>query len=70
MRTVDLVAIGSLFQPLEDAIHEHGRDPCSVLERELLALLCRFGGLNMPNPTTLCEFQFSASKRSVDHWPH
>ena len=44
MRTVDLV--GSLFQPLEDTIHKHfipaltGRDPCSELERELLALPC------------------------------
>ena len=67
MRTVDMV--GSLFQPLEDTIHKHfipaltGRDPCSELERELLALPCRFGGLNIPNPTTLCEFQFSASKK-------
>ena len=70
MHTVDLV--GSLFQPLKDAIHEHfipaltERDPCSVLEQELLALSCRFGGLNIPNPTTLCEFQFSASKKISD----
>ena len=52
MRTIDLV--GSLFQPLEDTIHEHfipaltGRDPCSELEWELLALPCRFGGMNIP----------------------
>ena len=67
LRTVDL--FGSHFQPLEDTIHKHfipaltGRDPCSELERELLALPCRFGGLNILNPTTLCEFQFSASKK-------
>ena len=40
-----------------------GQDPCSGLERELLALPCRLGGLNTPNPTIICEFQFSASKR-------
>ena len=40
MRAVDLV--GSLFQSLKDAIHEHfipdltGQDLCSVLEQELL----------------------------------
>ena len=67
MHTVDLV--GSLFEPLEDVIHEHfipaltGQDPCSVLERELLALPCQFGDLNIPNPTILCEFQFSALKK-------
>ena len=69
IHTGDLV--GFLFQPLEDAIHEHfiptltSWDPCSVLEQELLvlALTCQFGGLNIPNPTTLCNFQFSASKK-------
>ena len=56
--------MGSLFQPLENVIHQHfipaltGQDPCSGLERELLALPCRLGGLNIPNPTTICEFQF------------
>ena len=67
MRTID--SVGSLFQPLENVIHQHfipaltGQDPCSGLEWELLALPCRLGGLNIPNPTTVCEFQFSASKR-------
>ena len=67
MRTIE--SVGSLFQPLEDVLHQHfipaltGRDPCSEVERELLALPCRLGGLNIPNPTTICEFQFSASKK-------
>ena len=67
MRTTE--SVGSLFQPLEDVIHQHfipaltGQDPCSGLERELVALPCRLGGLNIPNLTTICEFQFSASKR-------
>ena len=70
MRTIE--SVGSVFQPLEDVLHQHfisaltGRDPCSEVERELLALPCRLGGsdeLNIPNPTTVCEFQFSASKK-------
>ena len=65
MRTIE--SVGSLFQPLENVIHQHfipaltGQDPYSGLEWELLALPCRLGGLNIPNPTTICEFQFSAS---------
>ena len=67
MHTIE--SVGSLFQPLEDVLHQHfipaltGRDPCSEVERELLTLPCRLGGLNIPNPTTICEFQFSASKK-------
>ena len=62
-------SVGSLFQPLEDVLHQHfitaltGCDPRSEVEQELLALPCRLGGLNIPNPTTICEFQFSASKK-------
>ena len=50
------VAEGSLFQPLEDVIHQKfipaltGRDPCCKLESDLLALPCRLGGLNIPIP--------------------
>ena len=67
MRTIE--SVGSLFQPLEDVLHQHfipaltSRDPCSEVEQELLALPCRLGGLKIPNPTTIYEFQFSASKK-------
>ena len=69
MRTIE--SMGSLFQPLQDVLHQHfipaltGRDSCSEVERELLALPCRLGGLNIPNPTTVCEFQFSVSKKLI-----
>ena len=54
---------------MEDVLHQHfipaltGRDPCSEVEQELLALPCQLGGLNIPIPTTVCGFQFSASKK-------
>ena len=44
MRTIE--SVGSLFQPLEEVIHQHfipsltGRDPCCTLERDLLSLPC------------------------------
>jgi len=52
-------SVGPLLQPLEDAIHQHfipaltGQEPCSKLERELLSLPYRLGGLNIPNPTVI-----------------
>ena len=69
MRTID--SVGSLFQPLENVIHQHfipaltGQDPCSGLEWELLALPCRLGGLNI-----LVNFNFLHLKESVLHWLH
>ena len=49
----------SLFQPLEEVITHHlipattGRQPPGDLERSILALLCREGGMGIINPTTL-----------------
>ena len=36
--------------------------PCSGVERGLLFLPYHFGGLNIPNPTSSCDFQFSFSE--------
>ena len=61
--------MGSLFQPLEDFIHQNlipaltGRDLLSKLEKDLLSLPCRLGGLNIPIPTQISDRQFSASKQ-------
>ena len=66
MRTVQ--SISHLFQPLEDAIHQFlipamsGRNPCLELERELLSLPCRLGGMNIPNPTKYSKAQYSGSR--------
>ena len=74
MHTIE--SVGSLFQPLENVIHQHfipaltGQDPCSGLERELLVLPFQLGGLNIPNPTTICKFKFLHLKELVLHWLH
>ena len=66
MRTIR--SVGTLFQPLEEAIHQHflpalmDRFPYSGIERELLSLPCRFGRLDIPNPTSSSDFQFSFSE--------
>ena len=66
MRTIK--SVGAFFQPLEDAIHQHflpaltGWMPSSEVERELLSLPCRFGGLNITNPTCCSDSQFSSSR--------
>lgn len=60
--------IGHLFQPLEDAIHETfipaliGRT-VSDIERRILALPIRYGGINLRNPvnTAISEFTNSLS---------
>ena len=50
--------IQDLLRSLEIAIHQHfipaltGREPCSVAERDLLALPARLGGLGLTNPTS------------------
>ena len=40
-----------------------GRNPCSELEREVLSLPCRLGGMNIPNPTKYSDAQYSGSRR-------
>ena len=55
LRTVPEVA--NLFQPIEDAITNHllpaltGHDKLNSMERELMALPARLGGLGIPDPT-------------------
>ena len=57
LRTIPNVQ--DLFLLLENAIQQHfipaltGLPPCSKLERDLLALPVRHGGLGIVNPTTL-----------------
>ena len=66
MRTIP--SISSFFQPLEDAIHLEllpaltGRPASSSTERNLFSLPCRFGGLGVVNPTSICDSQFAASQ--------
>ena len=67
MCSVDLV--GSLFQSLEDAIHEHftpaptGWIPVLSWNGNYLLCLVDLVFLNVANLTTLCEFQLSALKK-------
>ena len=48
------LSVGSLFQPLEEVIYQHfipvltGCDPCRKLQRDLLSLPCRHGGVHIP----------------------
>ena len=59
--------ISELLQPLEDSIHNHlipaitGRPPCSQIERDLIALPIRLGGLGIINPVSSAESSFKAS---------
>ena len=61
--------IQDLLQPLETAIHQHfipaltGRDACSALERDLLALPTKLGGMGLANPTSNSSHAFQASLR-------
>ena len=61
--------IQDLLQPLETAIHQHfiqaltGREACSALERDLLALPTRLGGMGLANPTSNSAHAFQASLR-------
>ena len=65
-RTID--GIADLFQPLEDTIYNSlipsivGRKVNS-LERDMLALPLRFGGLGIQNPTKTADREYQASKR-------
>ena len=61
--------IADLLQPLEDAIQHHlipaltGRPPCSRVERDLLALPVRLGGVGIVNPVSNSQHMFEASVR-------
>ena len=70
--------IQDLLRSLEIAIHQHfipaltGREPCSVAERDLLALPARLGGLGLTNPTSESAHAFEASKSitlQLPLWP-
>ena len=64
--------IGHMFEPLEDVIREKfisaltGRPPCSEIERLLLALPARFGGLGLTIPSIESDFCFEASIKVTD----
>ena len=59
--------IGSLFSPLEECIRETfipaviGRK-VSDLERRILSLPVRYGGLGIPNPIATSESEYKSSK--------
>ena len=67
MRTINNTS--SLFQPLENAIHQQfipaltGREPCSPEERRLFSLPTRHGGLDIVNPVAIAENELAASKQ-------
>ena len=67
MRTIP--DIQDLLQPLEAEIHQTfiptltGRPPCSSLERDLLSLPARLGGMGLSNPTSYSQYAFLASQR-------
>eukprot|EP00731_Ephydatia_muelleri_P024258 Em0016g529a len=60
--------ITRLFQPLEDVIRTKfipcltGRAPPNDLERNLLSLPPRLGGLGIPNPTITSDTEYTASR--------
>ena len=64
--------ISELLQPVEDAILFHllpsltGRDAFSPLERELMALPARLGGLGIPNPVLQASSAYHNSKTVSD----
>ena len=59
--------LNSSLQPLEDTIRQRlipaitGRTAISNLDRELLSLPVRIGGLNIPNPTIISPQEYHAS---------
>ncbi|CAB3991274.1 Hypothetical predicted protein [Paramuricea clavata] len=70
MRTID--GIGSMFQPLENAISAKlipaltGRGPCSSVERTILSLPMRHGGLNLVNPVEVANSHYNASLKITE----
>ena len=65
MRTIP--GISELFTPLEEIIRNSfiptitGRKAITNVERELLALPCRLGGLGIPNPTNISNQHYDTS---------
>jgi hypothetical protein len=65
MRTVS--NISNLFAPLEEVIRLKliplltGRDDISDVERNLLALPCRLGGMGLVNPVAISDEQYTSS---------
>ena len=61
--------ISDLFMPLEEVIRHQflpaltGRRGITDEERDLFALLCRLGGLVIPNPTKVAGQQYVSSQR-------
>ena len=62
--------ISDLLQPLEDAIRHHlipaimhCRAGITDMERDLLALLTRLGGMGIQNLTKTCDEKFMSSER-------
>ena len=61
--------IDVLLRPLDEVIHQHfipaitGCPPCSPLERQLLALPPRLGGLGLSNPSFDSQSEFESSKQ-------
>ena len=61
--------ISSMMQPLEEAIRDYfipaitRQQHCSQDVRDLLALPCRLGGLNLTNPTHTSDGEFKSSCR-------
>ena len=60
---------GPLLQPIEDAIHNSfipavmGRPPCSQVERKMLALPSKMGGLSLADPSFHANEEYEASKK-------
>ena len=60
--------IDDLLQPLENTIHQHlipaltRRPPCSSIERDLLALPVRLGGLGLCDPSVISSQSFQSSE--------
>ena len=58
-----------LLQLLEDSIHQKlipalsSRPPCSNVERDLLALPTKLGGMSLSNPTVTAESEFDSSQQ-------
>ena len=70
MRTID--GIGNMLQPLEKAISAKfipaltGRGPCSSVERAIISLPIRYGGLNLVNPVNVAHIHYKASLKITE----
>ena len=67
--------IQDLLLPLEKEIHQTfipaitGRPPCSELERDLLSLPARLGGMGLTNPGTVSQSAPHCPLSCIDHHP-